>query len=185
MFALISVYGGSIFAGPINVAETTDFETTNSSTTNLGSFDIGVNIVSGSVDRDEEQRGDYGDFWDAYLPPGMQITGIEIERAGNGSGFQAMVAEGIIATVPFLTRQWLSSDGTYLLPGDYPFDSSGQYYFGIATILTPASSYTYEWRITVASSGAETTLAPESSILLLLSTGLEILGLITFRHNNE
>lgn len=81
-----------------------------------------------------------------------------------------------------VTAWSLRSDGTYLLPGEYPFDDSDHYYFGVETTLTPPSSYTYEWRITVESMGSETTSVTEPWIALLLSTGLRIFRLITFRH---
>ncbi len=171
---LICISVGTALAAPINMTEGTDFPNTNSSTTNLGSFDTGLNIISGSVARNGDNGGDYGDFWDALLLPGMQISGIEFDLTittdnGDAGYVHAMVSDGMISNPTSTTKadQWFGTDGTYSLSGAYPF-GAGQYYFGAIASFDSTYTYDYEWRVTVDS-------VPLPSTISLLGFG--ILGL--------
>jgi len=173
---------GNAHAAPINVTETTDFNNTNTGTVDLGAFDLGVNVVSGSVLRDASGFGDYGDFWDAELLSGMHITAIEITITNHTGedGFFVGAADNIVGGFgPFNNQAYanlISNGFNTLTPtvGTYPFTDTGQYYFGAATNVGTTTGYDYEWLIHVDGVGAPP--VPVPAAVWLFGSGL--LGLV-------
>ncbi len=167
---------------PLAFIETTDFGNTNTSGPLLGTFDIGVNSVSGNIlalAGAERGGSDYGDFWEADLLAGHQITGIDIILTGIIGGMRAFAGDNIIGccaddayTARAFTQQ--NTSGTYALTttdpfsgifttGAYPF-AAGHYYFGTLVPGRNFSEYSYEWQITV----TDTSSVPEPSTLTLI-----------------
>ena len=172
-----------IQAAPIAFIETTDFGTTNSGTTFLGTFDIGVNTVSGSIlalAGADRVGSDYGDFWDAQLSPGQQITGIDIILSDITGGMRAFAGDNIVGccadsayTARAFTQQ--STNGTFALSTDgsfttgaYPF-GAGHYYFGALVPGVNFSEFSYEWQVSVAST---VNVVPVPAAVWLFGTAL-------------
>lgn len=166
--------GAQADAVPIDVVETTDFGTTNTSSTFLGTMDVGVNVVSGAVDR---MAGDGADFWHADVPTGLQITSIEISVSStNGTAWRSIVEDRFISTFDDSFYQaWLttSGDGDFDMPatlGALPFPA-GRYHFANITFLNPETSHDYSWRVHVAA-------VPEPGTAMLIGLGLAALSTV-------
>lgn len=176
-------------ASPISFIETADFGNTNTSGMYLGTFDVGLNIVSGNIlalAGADRLASDYGDFWDADLAPGQQITGIDILLSNTTGGMRGFAGDNIIGcctsdTYTALAFTQQSTDGTHALTttdpfggifssGSYPF-AAGHYYFGTLVPGVNASEFSYEWQITVTN-----TLVPVPAAVWLFGTAL--VGLI-------
>jgi len=123
-----------------------------------------VNTVSGSILAlvgDDRVGSDYGDFWDAELAPGHQISGIDIVLSDITGGMRAFAGDNIVgccADSAYMARSFTQQnmDGTFALStddgifttGSYPF-GAGHYYFGAFVPGRNFSEFSYEWRVSV------------------------------------
>ena len=184
---IVVISSTATHAIPLAFVESTDFGNTNTSGVLLGSFDVGVNTVSGSIlalAGADRGTSDYGDFWEADLLTGYQITGIDIVLTSIVGNMRAFAGDNVIGccaddqyTARAVTQQ--NTSGTYALTtggtfttGAYPF-SAGHYYFGTLVPGVNPSEYSYEWQITVTKTSAT---VPEPSIAWLLGSGLALIG---------
>jgi hypothetical protein len=170
----------------INVTENTDFMNSNGGGSDLGTFDIGINYVSGSVLRKTSPQpgfGDYADFWEAELLAGQKITAISviISDIVNELGYFLGAADNNVGGPgPFGAQAYLHTAGNgnkMLLAKDgtsFPFFAN-RYYFGATTYVGTNTGYSYQWQITVESiSGTPTngTPVPEPTSFVLFLAGL-------------
>lgn len=117
-------------------------------------FDVGINTVSGFVSRhSEKDRGNYGDFWEAGLLEGQQITAIDLlisNHTGVGGFFVGAANDNVDGFGLSSAQAYdnLSTDGRYSLDATlgaaYPFANTGRYYFSTATNIGSATGYSYE-----------------------------------------
>jgi hypothetical protein len=183
---LLFAFIGSANATLINITETTDFMNSNGGGSDLGTFDLGINYVSGSVLRNSSAQsgfGDYADFWEAELLAGQKITAISviISNIVNQSGYFLGAADNKVGGFgPFGAQAYLraAGNGNKMLSAtggtSFPFFTN-RYYFGATTYVGTDTGYSYQWQITVESiSGTPTngTPVPEPTSFVLFLAGL-------------
>jgi PEP-CTERM motif len=120
---------------PLNITETTDFQNSSPGPI-IGTFDVGLNTVSGSVNG--AFLGLVGDFQDSFtliLPAGLAVTSAEVVVTNFTYGDGAAISSnGEVFFPPFVG---ITGDGTYVFSGDSSNFSVGSLNI---SVLSPEST---------------------------------------------
>ncbi len=144
LVVLAGVVASSAAAVPLNVVETTDFNGNQLSPTAVGTFDVGVNTVSGSV-----TGGGSGDSISILLPSGLQITAISLQISNfvAPSGTAASTVF-LVSPFTFVEQQLPSGNGSFAFAMGLPFTAPDNYGFSNQK-TTGGISFDWTWSVTV------------------------------------